>query len=318
MRVKTKTFYFIFIMFFLTACSSGLKIISIGQDKPWFKPYVSGMHGVENLTFDGMGNMFVTGLDGTIYRIIPTEDPYSGRIADKRKIGKMCLDVEVGSDGQLYVGVLNDKDEHRIYRVNKDFTNAVSISSPIAGLNGMVQDRDGYLYIASSNMSFLNPKGRVMRSKIGDDESFKTPEVFIETGGITDGLAFSSDESKLYITNLDGRLIEVDMKTKQKKILYAPGKIHLFDDIETAKDGTVWMCFNSELALVPVMDGLVTLGYRTGDLKVPSACKFGKGSGFRPDFLYITEFGLKGRSMNMNGRGVFVMPLSEIPNSIGR
>jgi hypothetical protein len=314
MRVNTKTFCFILFLFFLTSCSSGLKIISIGQDKPWFKPYVLGMHGVENLTFDGMGNMFVTGLDGMIYRVVPTDDPYTGRITDKQKIGKMCLDVEVGPDNQLYVGVLNDKDEYRIYRIHRDFTNAVPISSPIPGLNGMVQGRDGYLYIASSNMSFLNPKGSVLRSKIGDDRSFTNPEVFIETGGITDGLAFSSDESRLYITNLDGRLIEVDMVTKQKKILYAPGKIHLFDDLDTAKDGTVWMCFNSEQAIVPVKDGLVTLGYRTGDLKAPSACKFGKGPGFRPDFLYITEFGLKGRSMNMNGRGVFVMPLSEIPN----
>jgi len=313
MRVKAKTFYFILSLFFLTACSSGLKIISIGQDKPWFKPYVSGMHGVENLTFDGLGNMFVTGLDGMIYRVVPTEDQYSGRITDKKKIGKMCLDVEVGSDDMLYVGVLNDKDEHRIYRVNKDFTNAVPISSPIEGLNGMAQDRDGYLYIASSNMSFLNPKGRVLRSKIGDDGSFRNPEIFIETGGITDGLAFSPDETRLYITNLDGRLIEVDMRTKKKKILYAPGKFHLFDDMDTSKDGTVWMCFNSEQAIVPVKDGLVTIGYRTGDLKAPSSCKFGKGLGFRPDFLYITEFSLKGRSMNMNGRGVFVMPLSDIP-----
>jgi hypothetical protein len=313
MRVKTKTFYLILFLLFLSACSSGLKIISIGQDKPWFKPYVSGMHGVENLTFDGLGNMFVTGLDGMIYRVVPTEDPYSGRIADKRKIGKLCLDVEVGSDDRLYVGVLNDKDEYRIYRINKDFTNAVPISSPIEGLNGMVQDRTGYLYIASSNMSFLNPKGRVLRSKIGDDGSFRNPEIFIETGGITNGLAFSPDESRLYVTNLGGMLIEVDMRTKQKKILYAPGKFQIFDDMDTAKDGTVWMCFNSEQAIVPVKDGLVTIGYRTGDLKTPSSCKFGKGPGFCPDFLYITEFGLKGRSMNMNGRGIFVMPLSDIP-----
>jgi sugar lactone lactonase YvrE len=301
------------LLFCLTACSSGLKIIHTGQDKPWAGPYVSGMNGVENLTFDGAGNMFVTGLDGMIYRVVPTDDPFRGRIADKKKIGKMCLDVEAGPDGMLYAGVMDEKGISRICRISMDFTSVTPISSPVQGLNGMAQDRSGYLYIASSNLSFFNPKGCVLRAKIGDDNSFINPEVFIETGGITNGLAFSPDESKLYVTNLNGVLMAVDMKTREKKVLYSPGKLQIFDDLDTAADGTVWLCFNSEMAIISVKDGLVTAGYRTGDLKAPSSCKFGKGPGFRPDFLYITEFGMKGRSLKMNGRGVFVMPVPEIP-----
>jgi len=301
------------LLFCLTACSSGLKIIHTGQDKPWAGPYVSGMNGVENLTFDGAGNMFVTGLDGMIYRVVPTDDPFRGRIADKKKIGKMCLDVEAGPDGMLYAGVMDEKGISRICRISMDFTSVTPISSPVQGLNGMAQDRSGYLYIASSNLSFFNPKGCVLRAKIGDDNSFINPEVFIETGGITHGRAFSPDESKLYVTNLSGVLMAVDMKTREKKVLYSPGKLQIFDDLDTAADGTVWLCFNSEMAIISVKDGLVTAGYRTGDLKAPSSCKFGKGPGFRPDFLYITEFGMKGRSLKMNGRGVFVMPVPEIP-----
>jgi len=301
------------LLFCLTACSSGLKIIHTGQDKPWAGPYVSGMNGVENLTFDGAGNMFVTGLDGMIYRVVPTDDPFRGRIADKKKIGKMCLDVEAGPDGMLYAGVMDEKGISRICRISMDFTSVTPISSPVQGLNGMAQDRSGYLYIASSNLSFFNPKGCVLRAKIGDDNSFINPEVFIETGGITNGLAFSPDESKLYVPNLNGVLMAVDMKTREKKVLYSPGKLQIFDDLDTAADGTVWLCFNSEMAIISVKDGLVTAGYRTGDLKAPSSCKFGKGPGFRPDFLYITEFGMKGRSLKMNGRGVFVMPVPEIP-----
>ncbi|HEY9161655.1 MAG TPA: SMP-30/gluconolactonase/LRE family protein [Desulfomonilia bacterium] len=301
------------LLFCLTACSSGLKIIHTGQDKPWAGPYVSGMNGVENLTFDGAGNMFVTGLDGMIYRVVPTDDPFRGKIADKKKIGKMCLDVEAGPDGMLYAGVMDEKGISRICRISMDFTSVTPISSPVQGLNGMAQDRSGYLYIASSNLSFFNPKGCVLRAKIGDDNSFINPEVFIETGGITNGLAFSPDESKLYVTNLNGVLMAVDMKTREKKVLYSPGKLQIFDDLDTAADGTVWLCFNSEMAIISVKDGLVTAGYRTGDLKAPSSCKFGKGPGFRPDFLYITEFGMKGRSLKMNGRGVFVMPVPEIP-----
>ncbi len=313
MRIRTFTIFLI-ILFYLTACSSGLKIMRTDQDKPWTRPYVSGMHGVENLAFDGAGNMFATGLDGMIYRVVPTDDPFKGRIADQKKIGKMCLDVEVGSDGMLYAGVMDEKGDSRICRISSDFTSMTPLSSPIEGLNGMAQDRSGYLYIASSNLSFFNPKGRVLRAKIGDDSSFMNPEVFIETSGITNGLAFSPDESRLYVTNLNGVLMSVDMKTMGKTVLYSPGKLQIFDDLDIAEDGTVWLCFNSEMAIISVKDGIVTAGYSPGELKAPSSCKFGKGPGFRPDFLYITEFGMKGRSMKMNGRGIFVLPVTEIPD----
>jgi sugar lactone lactonase YvrE len=310
--MRIRTWIICLLLFCLTACSSGLKITRTGQDKPWAGPYVSGMHGVENLAFDGAGSMFVTGLDGMIYRVVPTDDPYRGRIADKKKIGKMCLDVEIGPDGMLYAGVMDKKGVSRIYRISRDFTNVTPVSSPIEGLNGMAQDKSGNLYIASSNMSLFSPKGRVLRAKIGDDASFMKPEVFIETSGITNGLAFSPDESKLYVTNLNGVLMTVDMKTREKKVLYSPGKFQIFDDLDTAEDGTLWMCFNSKMAVISVKNGLVAAAYSPDDLRAPSSCKFGKGPGFRPDFLYITEFGMKGRSMNMNGRGVFVMPVSEI------
>ncbi len=313
MRIRTLTICLI-ILFCLTACSSGLKIMSTGHDKPSEKPYVSGMHGVENLAFDGTGNMFVTGLDGMIYRVVPTDDPYRGKIADKKKVGKLCLDVEVGPDGMLYAGVMDEKGVSKIWRISRDFTSMIPLSSPIQGLNGIAQDRSGYLYIASSNLSFFNPKGCVLRAKIGDDANFMNPEVFIETGGITNGLAFSPDESKLYVTNLNGMLMAVDMKTKEKTVLYSPGKLQIFDDLDIAEDGTVWLCFNSEMAIISVKDGIVTAGYSPGELKAPSSCKFGKGPGFRPDFLYITEFGMKGRSLKMNGRGIFVLPVNGIPD----
>lgn len=307
-----RSLFIIFLLACLAACSSGLRIVKNGGGKPWSGPYVSGMNGVENLTFDGAGGMFVTGLDGTIYRVVPTDDPFKGRIADRKKIGKMCLDVEAGPDGMLYAGVTDEKGISRICRISRDFSSVEPISSPIPGINGMAQDGKGNLYIASSNMSFLNPKGRVLRARIGDDASFMNPEVFIETGGLANGLAFSPDGSKLYVTNINGMLFSIDMNTREKKVLYSPGKTQIFDDMDAAADGTVWLCFNSEMAIVPVKGDIAEFGYRIGDLKAPSSCKFGKGPGFRPDFLYITEFGLKGRSMKMNGRGVFVVPVFEL------
>ncbi len=41
-------------------------------------------------------------------------------------------------------------------------------------------------------------------------------------------------------------------------------------------------------------------------------CEFGKRPGFDLGYRYIAEFGLKGRSFTMNGRGVWVLPVKAI------
>ena len=66
------------------------------------------------------------------------------------------------------------------------------------------------------------------------------------------------------------------------------------------------------MMIVPVKNGKTEKGYSAGSIGSPSVCDFGKGTGFRSDFLYITEFGLKGRSFTMNGRGRWVLPIGDI------
>jgi sugar lactone lactonase YvrE len=147
---------------------------------------------------------------------------------------------------------------------------------------------------------------------MGDDGSFKNPEVVVDKTGMANGLAFSPDESVLYYTEtLDG-LWSFDMKTREKRKVYSPGPFfHVVDDVTADESGALWVCWNSGLAVVRLRDGREA-AYRVGDLKAPSSCQFGRGRGFRPDFLYITEFGLKGRSFTMDGRGVWVLPVSDL------
>ncbi|MCU0822354.1 MAG: hypothetical protein MUC95_07775 [Spirochaetes bacterium] len=78
------------------------------------------------------------------------------------------------------------------------------------------------------------------------------------------------------------------------------------------KDGTVWFCLYSERMIVHIKNGKPEKGHGAGEMSASSACNFGKGPGFRSDFLYVTEFGLKGRSFTMNGEGIRVIPVGEI------
>ena len=67
-----------FLLLFAISCGKGPEITQVGQDSPWASPYVSSssvseIEGLENLAFDGEGSMFVTGLNGYIFRVVPTD-----------------------------------------------------------------------------------------------------------------------------------------------------------------------------------------------------------------------------------------------------
>gem|GEM_PF-1254704 len=298
----------------ISAACGGLRITQLGSPAgdSWGRAYISGMHGVENLAFDGKGGLYVCGLDGTLYKLAPGDRAFRGRIVAEKKIGVMCLGIEVGPDGMLYVAVKDEKGMKRIVKINQALDRVTPLTEPIAGLNGFEQDR-GYLYYTSSNESKLCPQGAIYRVRMRNEEDFKNPEIFVKDAGMVNGLAFSPDGRILYYTETFNGLWMYDIaRNEKKKIFSPPGLLHVFDDLTVGPDGTVWLCLNSECAIVTIKDKRPVAAYRVGDLKAPSSCEFGKGPGFDPECLYITEFGLKGRSFTMNGRGVWVLPVRTI------
>ena len=125
----------------LCACTSGLKLVNIDGEIP-HGPDVGGMHGVENLTFDGAGALFVTGLDGMIYRVEPTNDPFRGTITARKKLGVGNVNgIEVGPDGLVYVGVKDEKGVSRIGKIDKDLNHITYLTEHIPGLNGFEQSQ---------------------------------------------------------------------------------------------------------------------------------------------------------------------------------
>lgn len=295
-----------------SSCGKGVKFAPAPAGDQWGHPYVAGMKGVENLVFDGQGLMFVTGLDGTLYRVEPTKDPFQGRITDSIKLGSMCLGIAVAPDGSLYVAAENEKEKRRIFRVSRDFSVISPVSPFISGLNGMVADKAGNLYFAASNESPFEPSGRILKAVLGKDESFQNPEVFLEGAGLVNGLAFSPDEGTLYFTETLSGVFALNMATRKKEQIWKPsGWLPVVDDLAVALDGTVWVCYNSKEALLPIRDRKpAEVLHQVPEMGAPSSCRFGKGPGFRPDCLYVTEFGLKGRSFTKNGRGVWMFPVS--------
>ncbi len=300
----------------LHSCGPSLVTVRPPASPAWAEaPYVGGMKGVENLAFDGEGNLFVTGLDGTLYHVVPTKDQNAGRIEDEIRLGRMCLGIAVAPDKSLYVAAENEKKQRRIYRVSRDFSVISAVSPFIPGLNGMAADATGRLFFAASNESPFEPAGRILTAVMGRDETFAQPEVFLDGLGLVNGLSFSPDEQTLYFTETLRGVFSLDMATRKKTLLFDPhGWLPVIDDLAVAPDGTVWVCFNSKKALLPIRDGhAIGRLYPVPGMGAPSSCRFGKGPGFRPDRLYVTEFGLSGRSLVKNGRGVWMFTPPENP-----
>jgi sugar lactone lactonase YvrE len=272
------------------------------------------MNGAENICFDGAGSMFISGLDGFIYRIAPTGNPYRGIITARKKFGRMCLGIESGPDGFIYAGVWTESGGRRIARISKNLVLVKFLTGDIEGLNGFEQ-RDGYLYFAQSDMGIFFPKGKISRAKFSDDESFNKPETVVDGAGMVNGLAFSPDGKTLYYTETFNGVWACDMGTGSRKKIFSPsGLLQVIDDLDVSPDGTVWACFNSDKAILRIAGQGAPDEYSIGELGAPSSCRFGRGPGFKKDFLYITEFGLKGRSTVKDGRGVWAFPVNHAGN----
>ncbi len=300
----------------IISCGTGLQNIKYqgaADRTPAPGLFVDGMNGVENLAFDGKGFMYATGLDGKIYKIAPAGDPFKGKIISSVKAGRICLGIDVSPAGTIYAGIGGENGERRIARISPDLLNIEYLSGPIPGLNGITIDRTGYLYYTSSNESPICPKGIIYKVKPDKKENFKESVIFVNDTGMVNGLSFSPDESILYYTETTNGVWAFNIRSGIKIRIYSPpGLLQIVDDLTTDEDGTLWFCLNSEMMIVPIKNGKTEKGYSAVSMGAPSACDFGKGPGFRDDLLYVTEFGLKGRSFTMNGRGIWVIPVCDM------
>ena len=298
-----KTFYLVLIML-LAGCSAGHERLKLDAEL-----YVGGLQGAENLTFDGRGNLYVTGLDGVIYLVRPAGP--QGRVVSRAKLGRLCFGV-VYYEGWVYAGVRRAGDgllDGRIMQLGPDLSDRSLLTAAIPGLNGFAL-KDKYLYYTSSEGIFLR-HGRVYRVNL-DAANFEDPEIFADDLGWVNGLAFAADGQTLYYTEMFGGLWQFDVTTGEKSRIYDPGFGQIFDDLDVAPDGSLWVCFNSGAALMhfDAHGGLEGV-YEVSRMGAPSACAFAGDPAFGDEGLYVTEFGRKGGSLKKDGRGVWLVRLPQ-------
>jgi sugar lactone lactonase YvrE len=301
----------VIVLLLIVGCSSGLQNIRTEGQGPWTKAYVDNIGGLENISFDGQGSMFVSGFTGNVYRIEPTENPYRGKVTASRKLGIWCTGIEVGPDGYVYTAVTDDKQRYRIAKLDRRLESLEWLTGYIDGMNGFTQ-HEGYLYYTSSNLSFFFPKGRVFRSQFSSSESFRSPEVFLDNLKNVNGIKFSPDGMIFYYTDLLRGLNAYDIKTKKTSLVFGKGIMTIYDDFEITPEGDIWLCINSQGTIAFISKGKVGKAFHIGDLKTPSSCKLGSGPGFKKEFLYVTELSLKKSSTKFDGRGLWAVPLSEL------
>jgi hypothetical protein len=300
------------VLFAVSACGPAPYVRNVLFDKegPYGGMYLKGIKGAENLDFDGNGAMYVTTLDGNLYRVVPGENPNKGEIAASRKLGKRCFGVCAAPDNTVYAGVELTSVDRRIFRLDSALEKEPeALSGAIQGLNGM-EIRDGYLYYTTSDEGLTRAaSGKILRVSLASPD-FKNPETVVDNAGCANGIAFSPNGKILYYTATYDGVWLYNLVNKEHRQIATAELLGIADDLDVAKDGTVWFCSNSQKGVVPVKREKVQAGYRLMGMGAPSSCKFGKGPGFDPNTLYITELSRRARCLRFNGRGVWALPLN--------
>ena len=319
----------------LNSCTGSMSINDFEQrDSSLVGHAVSGMNGAENLTFDKDNFLYITTLDGMLYKISPgfSEDKGQLRIVKRIRLGEACRGIDIEDDGWIYVAV--DKGKKRnIFRIDSTLCNQELLVENVPGLNGITLDTTGYLYYTSSSSNPFARNGKIHRIKVSPLESdMPEPEVVLQDLGMVNGLAvFRNTLQKqiLYFTQTYKGVYSFDLSGWEKNgdvaimpffSLKGCGCIgafchHVYDDLTVAADGTVWVCLNSEQAVVSIKNGIAGVMYSSPDFGAPSSCTFPRGEGVQSNSMYITEVAQKGCSLKFNGRGIWVLPEKNFGNA---
>jgi hypothetical protein len=298
---------------------------------------INGMNGAENLAFDNNNFLYITTLDGMLYKVAPgfSGDPSRIQIIKRIRLGEACRGIDIDDNGWLYVGV--DKGKKRnIYRIDNEFCDQKLLVEDIPGLNGITLDTTGFLYYTTSSSNPFARNGKICRIKISpfggdiyDPDDLPEPEIVLQDLGMVNGLAVyrsTAEKQILYFTQTYKGVFSVDLSKwgtttagniKPFFSLKGCGCIaafcdHIYDDLTVTADGTVWVCLNSEQAVVSIKNGSAGVMYTSPDLGAPSSCKFSKGKGMQSTSLYITEVAQKGCSLKFNGRGIWILARENI------
>ncbi len=234
------------------------------------------------------GAIVAIGTDGSVTPFVSLPSPGTGFLTG----------LEFGPDGYLYAGLASFDENHGIWRVSPDGSDAqlfASLPSPSLP-NGLDFDSGGNLYVSNTmgaQIWKIDPAGNV--------------DVWIEhilLAGIypvvspfgfalgVNGIAFNADESYLYTVNTEfgwvARIaVEADGSAGAATLVVEDPLLGSADGVAFGADGTLYVATLFQDAVVAVTpDGSVSALAAGGLLHGPASLAFGPDG----NTLYVTNF----------------------------
>ncbi|MDD5223001.1 MAG: SMP-30/gluconolactonase/LRE family protein [bacterium] len=301
--------------------SSRMKVRTVEADLGNYRGVVlvDGMNGCENLYLEPDSfRLYVTDLTGRINLIDGPSRSELKLVKSKKIAGECALGIGAGPDGRLYVAA-SEKDWLKqggsVYRVDRDLEKAEKLTGNLPGINGLTFDRSGNLYLATSNMSFLRPRGAVYLMKIGPDGRFTVPEPWAGGRKIVNGMYFSGKENRLYFSETLSGVYRVDSGSGQAEKVFAKAKtMDFFDDLCQDQAGNLWVADPGSGSLKKYVSGTGELvRFKIRGIGQVSSCRIRVENG--EEIIYLTELKRQPNKVlfgKFDGRGVFSMPLTEL------
>jgi gluconolactonase len=258
---------------------------------PWIPDVLAALPAnAEGLVFDGAGGLFLSAMDGVVYRLDADGSPAAWvTLLPVDGAGGDVAGMARGPDGALYVCRYG---AGRIERIHGDPPEVTIVAEGLDHPNSMAFDPAGALWYTASGAGAESP-GHVGRFSPGGEA-----EVLLDDIVYANGLAFAPDHSRVWITSTDpGSLLMAplgaDGLPTGPAVVVADGPdLAVADGLAVAPDGTVFIAgFGTGKIYAWHDDALITVAAAEAPPGIAGVASlaFGAGPGFSGTALYATN-----------------------------
>lgn len=244
----------------------------------------------EGLVFDGAGSLYLSGMDGAVVRVAPdgTAEPVATLLPVEGAGGDVA-GMARGPDGALYVCRYG---AGRIERIAGDPPEVTVFAEGLDHPNSLAFGPDGALWYTASG------EGAAAPGHVGRIPSDGAPEILLDDIVYANGLAFSPDRSRVWITSTDpGSLLRAPLGSDglpsgPVEVVADGPELAVADGLAVAPDGTVFIAgFGTGRIYAWHDDALVTVAEAEAPPGIAGVASlaFGAGPGFSETALYATN-----------------------------
>lgn len=284
--------------------------------------FYDSMSACENVYPEPSTNkVYVTSLDGYIYLLDGERTDALSMIASLNT-GGYALGIDRGSDGVLYAAICKYTSAKEwsakgggIARIDPGLKSFEMLSDEYPSINGLAFDNEGRGYFATSNFSFISPRGSIMRFSLNADGTLDKPEALTQNMGLANGLFYYPAHKKVYYSDTLESCGIIKSGKNGYGIIYRKAAFkEAFDDLCVDSAGRLWMTDPIRRTLKvydPDNDRLVR--FMITGFGQASSCRIRNENG--EEIIYITELAAPKRTKGkpFNGRGLLRVPLKSFP-----